>query len=158
MSPLINSTKGLVKTSNIEIKVLVSYLLSRALHTCQTAVVLNKKNNKNVVWHLLGRFCYAMRQNVSFFGWKWKWNHWQYAAVRVDWPIWFNLKLELISKSWPNVDGRRRCYIGPLKWAVCPRERACYLAQTRRRLQIGWSDVTESMVIIRSPFCGYNMA
>ena len=23
---------------------------------------------------------------------------------------------------------------------------------------IGWSDVTESMVKIRSPFCGYNMA
>jgi len=23
-------------------------------------------------------------------------------------------------------------------------------------LRLGWSDVTESMVTIRSPFCGYN--
>jgi len=28
----------------------------------------------------------------------------------------------------------------------------------RRSLYIGWSDVTESMATIRSPFCGYNIA
>ena len=33
-----------------------------------------------------------------------------------------------------------------------------YLIYSRVSIHTGWSDVTESMATIRSPFCGYNMA
>ena len=54
---------------------------------------------------------------------------------------------------------RARCYVVPPKSLTCTH--LC-LASVQYvcdcRVYTGWSDVTKSMVTIRSPFCGYNMA
>jgi len=56
---------------------------------------------------------------------------------------------------------RRKLAAAPLSARRAPRTvhtftRADY--DPPRSLYIGWNDVTESMVTIRSPFCGYNLA
>ena len=81
-------------------------------------------------------------------------------------PVFARRRAVSISRDLPLPSADRRaqlslaraevCGLGTRAFAERGPQRPRALNHRRRQLLTGWSDVTESVVTIRSPFCGYN--